>query len=131
MGSHVESAGSSSSRRVRPPDGTELTVGSSIRPIVSNSSEATHISSRPPLSTGEGLVESPGYAIGKSLVGVSLDHFLLEEFVGGGGMGAVFRARDQILDRSVAIKVLARDRMTDPETYQRFQNEGRSAARLD
>lgn len=131
MGSQVESAGSSFSRRQQPPDGNELTVGSSIRPVQGHSSDATHISARPPLSTTDGLAESPGYAIGKSLVGASLDHFVLEEFVGGGGMGAVFRARDQVLDRSVAIKVLARDKFSDPETYQRFQNEGRSAARLD
>ncbi len=131
MASHVESSASSSSRRVRPPDGTELTVGSSIRPILDRDREATHISSRPPVSTGEGLAETGGAAAAQSLVGAQLDHFLLEEFVGGGGMGAVFRAHDQILDRAVAIKVLARDRVTDPETYLRFQNEGKSAARLD
>jgi len=129
MASHVESSASSTSRRVHLPDGTELTVGSSIRPLVDN--EATHISSRPPVSTGEGLSDPPGLAVAKSLVGTQLDHFVLEQFVGGGGMGAVYRARDLVLDRAVAIKVLARDRQTDPETYQRFQNEGKSAARLD
>lgn len=129
MASHVESSASSTSRRVHLPDGTELTVGSSIRPLLE--SEATHISSRPPVSPGEGLSDPPGLVVAKSLVGAQLDHFVLEQFVGGGGMGAVYRARDLVLDRAVAIKVLARDRQTDPETYQRFQNEGKSAARLD
>jgi len=129
MASHVESSASSTSRRVRPPDGNELTVGSSIRPLLET--DATHISSRPPVSTGDGLSDPPGLIVANSLVGTQLDHFVLEEFVGGGGMGAVFRARDSVLDRAVAIKVLARDRVADPETYQRFQNEGKSAARLD
>jgi serine/threonine-protein kinase len=53
------------------------------------------------------------------------------EFVGGGGMGAVFRARDTRLDRIVALKVLAREHGSDEETVRRFRNEAQSAARLD
>ena len=64
------------------------------------------------------------------LEGTSLGHFRLEKFVGGGGMGSVFRGTDMRLGRIVAIKVLSRDR-TDPETLRRFQNEAQSAARLD
>lgn len=64
------------------------------------------------------------------LEGTKLGHFKLEEFVGGGGMGAVFRAVDTMLDRTVAVKILSRD-STDEETRRRFQNEGQSAARLD
>ena len=67
---------------------------------------------------------------GKILAGESLDHYQLEELVGGGGMGAVFRSRDTRLGRVVAVKVLARDH-SDPETVRRFQNEAQSAARLD
>src|SRR5690606_12474214 len=56
--------------------------------------------------------------------------FHLEELIGGGGMGAVFRARDERLDRIVAIKVIpfVGD---DPEMQRRFRNEAQSAARLD
>jgi serine/threonine-protein kinase len=65
------------------------------------------------------------------LVGQRLGHFELLDFVGGGGMGAVFRARDTMLNREVAVKVLSRDQGADEETRRRFQNEAQSAARLD
>jgi serine/threonine-protein kinase len=45
-------------------------------------------------------------------------------------MGAVFRAIDTRLGRTVAVKVMSRD-STDEETIRRFQNEAQSAARLD
>ena len=37
--------------------------------------------------------------IGRALQGQYLEHFRLEEFIGGGGMGAVFRATDTQLER--------------------------------
>jgi serine/threonine-protein kinase len=60
-----------------------------------------------------------------------LGPYRLDEFVGGGGMGAVFRALDTTLDRTVAVKVLARRQSDDEETLRRFRNEAQSAARLD
>lgn len=77
----------------------------------------------------EGPVGSPT-DLGRRLEGLQLGHYLLEQFVGGGGMGAVFRATDTRLSRIVAVKVMARDR-TDEDTLRRFQNEAQSAARLD
>jgi eukaryotic-like serine/threonine-protein kinase len=68
--------------------------------------------------------------MGMALEGEQLGHFQLEEFVGGGGMGAVFRALDTMLGRVVAVKVLSRER-TDADTLRRFKNEAQSAARLD
>jgi len=69
--------------------------------------------------------------LGRSLVGQRLDHYQLDEFVGGGGMGAVFRATDLMLDRIVAVKILSRDKSADDDTVRRFKNEAQSAARLD
>jgi len=60
-----------------------------------------------------------------------LGTFVLEEAIGAGGMGAVFRAHDATLDREVALKLLPPDQVEDPEVVQRFYQEGRSAARLD
>ncbi len=89
----------------------------------------TVISSRPPLAAPP-LGESIGTReVGRQLAGRRLDHFQLEEFIGGGGMGAVFRATDQQLGRTVAVKVLSR--RTDEEMLWRFKNEAQSAARLD
>ncbi|MEX0702308.1 MAG: serine/threonine-protein kinase [Planctomycetales bacterium] len=66
-----------------------------------------------------------------SAAGVELDHFVIEERIGTGGMGAVFRAVDQRLDRVVALKVLSPGQSHDASSIQRFRNEARSAARLD
>lgn len=60
-----------------------------------------------------------------------LGTFTLEEAIGAGGMGAVFRAHDATLDREVALKLLPPDQVDDPEVVQRFYQEGRSAAQLD
>jgi len=87
--------------------------------------DATVISAQPPvgpLSMAE---------IGRVLEGRRLGAYQLERFVGGGGMGAVFRALDTTLDRIVAVKVLSRQQSADEEMLRRFRNEAQSAARLD
>jgi serine/threonine-protein kinase len=63
--------------------------------------------------------------------GDRLESFELREAIGVGGMGAVFLAEDTRLDRQVALKVLPPEQSNDPETVQRFYQEGRAAARLD
>jgi hypothetical protein len=69
--------------------------------------------------------------IGRLLEGHALGPYRLDRFVGGGGMGAVFRALDTTLDRVVAVKVLSRQQSNDEEMLRRFRNEAQSAARLD
>ena len=68
--------------------------------------------------------------VAKVLLGKKLNHFFLEELIGGGGMGAVFRAHDQQLDREVAIKVIPFAGDAD-DLQRRFRNEAQSAAKLD
>jgi len=68
--------------------------------------------------------------IAAELEGEVLGYFQLGAFIGGGGMGAVFRAVDTMLDRTVAVKVLSRGK-TDEEVLRRFKNEAQSAARLN
>ncbi|HEX5445579.1 MAG TPA: protein kinase [Pirellulales bacterium] len=92
--------------------------------------QATVISQRPPLASTPARATSPA-ELSKQLAGEQLNHFQLLEYVGGGGMGAVFRALDTMLNREVALKVLSRDQGADDETRRRFQNEAQSAARLD
>jgi eukaryotic-like serine/threonine-protein kinase len=60
-----------------------------------------------------------------------LGHFAIEAKIGEGGMGAVFRALDERLDRVVALKVLSPSMSRDAASIQRFVNEARAAARLD
>jgi serine/threonine protein kinase len=51
--------------------------------------------------------------------------------IGAGGMGVVYRARDQRLGRDVAIKVIATDRGNDPALLARLEQEARTAASLN
>jgi serine/threonine-protein kinase len=55
----------------------------------------------------------------------------LLEILGRGGMGVVYRARDRVLDRIVAVKVLPADRSQDPMFVTRFEREARSVAALN
>ena len=56
--------------------------------------------------------------------------FALDAELGRGGMGVVFRARDLMLDRSVAIKVLPPAHGANPEVRARFLREARTAGQL-
>ncbi|MGG1690287.1 Stk1 family PASTA domain-containing Ser/Thr kinase [Bacillus ginsengihumi] len=58
------------------------------------------------------------------------DRYKLLSFIGGGGMANVYLARDMILDRDVAIKILRLDFANEPEFIQRFHREAQSATSL-
>ena len=61
---------------------------------------------------------------------VVADRYELEELVGTGGMSSVYRARDRLLERQVAIKVLHEHYSRDDDYVERFRREARSAAKL-
>lgn len=56
--------------------------------------------------------------------------YQLEERLGSGGMAVVYRARDLMLERYVAIKILRESYSTDAEFKQRFHQEAKAAANL-
>src|SRR4029079_6136973 len=57
--------------------------------------------------------------------------FRIESMVGRGGMGVVYRARQLARERSVALKVIARELLDDKEVRRRFLAEARAAASVD
>ncbi|MEV0468230.1 bifunctional serine/threonine-protein kinase/ABC transporter substrate-binding protein [Nocardia tengchongensis] len=63
--------------------------------------------------------------------GTEFAGYLIERQLGGGGMGEVFLARHPRLPRLVAVKVLARELVTQLETRARFEREAELVARLD
>ncbi|MBS1122916.1 MAG: serine/threonine protein kinase [Deltaproteobacteria bacterium] len=67
---------------------------------------------------------------GASLVGMTVDGFAIEGVVGGGAFGTVYRARQERLDRFVALKVPSYEIAADPIMARRFAREARSAARI-
>jgi eukaryotic-like serine/threonine-protein kinase len=66
-----------------------------------------------------------------SLVGQSLGNYRVLARLGEGGMGEVYRARDDRLDREVAIKVLHPAVAAHPERLKRFEQEARALAALN
>ena len=65
------------------------------------------------------------------LINTTLDNrYTILERVGGGGMADVYRAHDQLLDRSVAVKVLRSQFTNDEEFVTRFRREAQAAAKL-
>ena len=74
--------------------------------------------------------ESENTASWRSLKGKRLGRFELEESVGTGAFGSVYRARDPELDRPVAIKIPRAGNLDDREDLDRFLREGRSVAQL-
>jgi serine/threonine-protein kinase len=67
-----------------------------------------------------------GLAAGSRIAG-----YRLEERIGQGGMAVVFRARDERLDRTVALKILAPALADDEAFRRRFISESRAAATID
>ena len=98
-----------------------------------HSAEGAGESAATVLSGGDTAPLSPTSVneLGSLLEGRRLGDYQLDEFVGGGGMGAVFKALDTTLNRTVAVKVLAGHQATDEEMLRRFRNEAQSAARLN
>ena len=59
-----------------------------------------------------------------------LGSYVLVDKLGEGGMGAVFKARNWKLGRTVALKVVRKDRLDNPTAVERFRREIRAAAQL-
>lgn len=58
------------------------------------------------------------------------NRYQLQQTLGSGGMAMVYKARDLMLERPVAVKILRQDFSTDPDFRERFRQEARSAANL-
>ncbi len=60
-----------------------------------------------------------------------LGHYLLLSLIGAGGMGSVYEAYDETLDRIVAIKIMKKSLGDQPEFLESFRREAQAAAKLN
>ena len=65
------------------------------------------------------------------MIGRTIGHYEVIEKIGEGGMGAVYKARDIHLDRSVALKMLPGESVANPERKRRFALEAKAASALN
>jgi serine/threonine protein kinase len=68
---------------------------------------------------------------GTYVIGELIEHYRIQEVVGRGGMGVVYRALDVNLERTVAVKVLSAELREDREFVDRFRQEARVQAALN
>ena len=80
-----------------------------------------------PPSSGEAPRPSPATLTSGALVGSTIkDRYHLVRLIGDGGVGAVYKAADQLLRRFVAIKLLHPTTARKPEAVERFLREART-----
>ncbi|MBU1220668.1 serine/threonine protein kinase [Myxococcota bacterium] len=66
------------------------------------------------------------------LIGKKIDNkYIIEEYIGEGGMGRVYRGKQRFLDKLVAIKILHGDNTEDERAVAMFYREARLAAKLN
>ena len=71
------------------------------------------------------------YTEWKLMIGSTIGHYEIVEKLGEGGMGVVYKARDTILNRFVAIKLLPAGKLGDEDRIRRFTQEARTASSLN
>ena len=65
------------------------------------------------------------------MIGRRLSHYVLLDRLAKGGMGEVYRARDTVLEREVALKILPDELAEDPVLLERFELEAKAVAGLN
>src|SRR5436189_1865238 len=60
-----------------------------------------------------------------------LGRYIIRQRLAGGGMGVVYRARDELLGREVALKTILSDKATDKQFLSRFRREALSIAQIN
>ena len=76
---------------------------------------------------GEALQRLQDPLLGRTIAG----RYLIEDKIGGGGMGVVYRAKHQVIARDVAIKFLHQRYTRDPTSRKRFLGEARAANQIN
>ena len=98
-----------------------------VESLLSENDRLSGFLSESPLQKGE----PSGDSVGFPAPGTRLGRYLIVEPLGAGGMGVVYRARDEKLERVVAIKMLAPGVLRGEEARRQFRREARALAKLN
>ncbi len=74
-----------------------------------------------------GMQERPEALLGQTIA----DRYVLEEIIGQGGIGVVYKAKHTLMNRTVAIKMLRSESMKDERNRQRFQQEAQAISSMN
>jgi serine/threonine protein kinase/formylglycine-generating enzyme required for sulfatase activity len=113
-------AGSSGAAALPPDTGRTAEAGTPSTSVITGAPTSANA------STGGGGPVEFGKLVGRILGG----RYQLNEFIGSGGMGEIYRARRTHIGDTVAVKVLRADVVSNEKTRQRFYREARAAAML-
>ncbi|MBI4584483.1 MAG: protein kinase [Planctomycetes bacterium] len=135
---------------VRDPEAAVSVNGAALQPVqqrLLKSGDALHLGDRglgdsvellyqeeivADAAPGAGGSQGGGQESGQDpLVGRQVGGYLIEELLGKGAMGTVYKARQLTLDRPVAIKILSPELTNDREFIVKFLREARAAAKLN
>jgi serine/threonine protein kinase/tetratricopeptide (TPR) repeat protein len=101
---------------------------SEVESLLAQGASADAFLAEPAVDVAAQLVSDPG---GSVLTGRRIGAYQLQNLLGAGGMGEVYRARDTKLGRDVAIKILPRAFTSVPDRLARFEREARMLASLN
>jgi eukaryotic-like serine/threonine-protein kinase len=100
----------------------DLVLRAEVESMLDAHAQAGSFAERPAIAQSIAPAVQPGDRLGV---------YEIQSFLGAGGMGQVYKARDTRLGRDVAIKILPPIFTYDPDRLARFEREARAVARLD
>jgi len=72
-----------------------------------------------------------GIAHSVTMIGSRINHYLIEEKIGSGGQGTVYKALDTKLNRTVVVKILSPELTAKTSNFRRFEREAQLCSQLD